>query len=105
MNQSNMPRQAIPPYYCMPDQKGSLATPPWNDGGYVSTKMVEKGYRVAANEWDNFIEDMLNWPGMIGSTFKLCTVYGKRINHIFGRCCFSDNFPTSNRPVVFAVPL
>ena len=47
----------------MPDNKGSLATPPWDSGKYVSEQMSVKGYRVAANEWDNFIEDMVDWPG------------------------------------------
>ena len=67
----NMPHETIPPYYCMPDQKGSLATPPWNDATYISREMTSKGYRIAANEWDNFIEDMLSWPGaVLATTFR-----------------------------------
>ena len=27
----NMKREEIPPYYCMPDNRGSLSTPPWNE--------------------------------------------------------------------------
>lgn len=68
---SNLPKTAIPPYYCMPDNKGSLATPPWDSGKYVSEQMSVKGYRVAANEWDNFIEDMVDWPGtVLATTFR-----------------------------------
>ena len=53
----------------MPDNKGSLATPPWDSGMYIYQKMREKGYRVAANEWDNFIEDMIDWPGILLALF------------------------------------
>ena len=50
--QRNMPG-TIPPYYCMPDQRGSLATPPWNTEWLLQT-MEEHHYRIAANEWDAF---------------------------------------------------
>ena len=48
----NMPRKEIPPYYCMPDKKGSLSTPPWNQASYLKEKLASKGHRIAANEWD-----------------------------------------------------
>lgn len=49
----NMPKQ-IPPYYCMPDGRGTLATPPWSTSWLLET-MDEKGWRIAANEWDPFV--------------------------------------------------
>jgi hypothetical protein len=65
---SNMPRSAVPSYYCMPDNKGSLATPPWNDPTHTSKVMEEKGFRIAANEWDGFTADMAVWPGVVLAT-------------------------------------
>jgi hypothetical protein len=49
---SNMQRNEVPPYYCMPDERGSLATPPWNDAAYLQVKLKQKGHRIASNEWD-----------------------------------------------------
>ena len=42
-----------PAYYCMPDQRGTLATPPWNTSWLLDT-MAARGFRIAANEWDAF---------------------------------------------------
>jgi hypothetical protein len=50
--QRSMPGRT-PPYFCMPDNRGTLATPPWNTTWLVR-EMDRKGYRVAANEWDAF---------------------------------------------------
>ena len=41
-------------YYCMADTRGSLATPPWNDGAYLTQKMKEHSWRVTSNEWDAY---------------------------------------------------
>jgi len=49
----NMPGQ-VPPYYCMPDERGTLATPPWNTSWLLDT-MEKKEWRIAANEWDPFL--------------------------------------------------
>lgn len=48
----NMKRGEIPAYYCMPDRKGSLSTPPWNNAHYLQQQLLEKGHRIASNEWD-----------------------------------------------------
>lgn len=48
----NMPRKEVPPYYCMPDNRGSLATPPWNEASYLQEQLRVRGHRIAANEWD-----------------------------------------------------
>jgi len=44
-------RGRTPPYYCMPDERGTLATPPWNTR-WLLKEMAGKKYRIAANEWD-----------------------------------------------------
>lgn len=48
----NMAREEVPPYYCMPDNRGSLATPPWNEASYLQKQLQAKGHRIASNEWD-----------------------------------------------------
>ena len=47
-----------PPYYCMPDERGSLATPPWNTK-WLLKEIAGKRYRMAANEWDAFTRSKL----------------------------------------------
>ncbi len=42
-----------PAYYCMPDARGTLATPPWN-ASWLLDEMEKHSYRIAANEWDAF---------------------------------------------------
>lgn len=42
-----------PGYYCMPDERGSLATPPWNTKWLLKT-MAGRKWKIAANEWDAF---------------------------------------------------
>lgn len=54
-----MRKKVVPPYYCMPDNRGSLATPPWNNPTFLLNKINEKGYRIVANEWDAFYERFL----------------------------------------------
>ena len=48
----NMGKEEIPKYYCMPDRKGSLSTPPWNKAEYLAKQLSSKGHRIASNEWD-----------------------------------------------------
>lgn len=31
----NMPEREVPSYHCMPDHRGSMATPPWSDQEYL----------------------------------------------------------------------
>ncbi len=50
--QRSMPGKT-PPYFCMPDSRGTLATPPWNTT-WLLDRMAAKGFRIAANEWDAF---------------------------------------------------
>ncbi len=68
---SNMMRRQTPGYYCMPDNKGSLATPPWNQPNYLLKDIQEHEYRIVANEWDVFLTKFLNYPGAIfGTTIR-----------------------------------
>lgn len=65
---SNMVRRWTPGYYCMPDNKGSLATPPWNDHEYLHQHIIKKEYRIVANEWDVFYRYFLNYTGALFAT-------------------------------------
>lgn len=53
MASRNMPGH-VPSYYCMPDHRGTLATPPWTTSWLLDT-IEEKSFRIAANEWDPFL--------------------------------------------------
>jgi hypothetical protein len=64
----NMGRSRIPPYYCMVDNRGSLATPPWNNSEYTVNALITRGFRITANEWDVFYESMFGWPGAVFAT-------------------------------------
>eukprot|EP01041_Mallomonas_annulata_P011670 gene11670-24446_t len=69
--ESNLGKHGVPPYFCMPDDRGSLAIPPWSDGKYISNHLQEHGYRLAENEWDALSTDMMSWPGaVLGTTFR-----------------------------------
>lgn len=35
LSTKNLGKKAVPPYFCMPDNRGSLAIPPWNDGNFI----------------------------------------------------------------------
>jgi len=68
---SNMERGSVPPYFCMPDNRGSLATPPWSDSSYLLDKLHERGFRMAANEWDAFYDKHATIPGaVLATTFR-----------------------------------
>jgi hypothetical protein len=64
----NMKRSTIPPYYCMPDNRGSLATPPWNQEEYVLKQLRLKGHRLASNEWDTYQSYMGTWADAVYAT-------------------------------------
>ncbi|CAM9813092.1 unnamed protein product, partial [Ectocarpus fasciculatus] len=64
----NLKKGEVPPYYCMVDRRGSLATPPWNDPTYTTQKLRNGKFRISANEWDVFYESMFQWPGAIFAT-------------------------------------
>ena len=51
-----------------PDNRGSLALSPWNDPVYLSEHMRNKGYKIAANEWDVFHVDQADIPHVILAT-------------------------------------
>ena len=65
---SNLPKRTVPSYYCMPDNRGSLATAPWNSMSYTLDVIKEKKYRVIANEWDTFLAPFLNYSNAIFAT-------------------------------------
>jgi hypothetical protein len=64
----NLGKNHVPPYYCMVDDRGSLATPPWNNPQYLSKIMQDRDFRMTSNEWDVFYKEMFNWPGAIFAT-------------------------------------
>lgn len=64
----NLKRGEVPPYYCMIDNRGSLATPPWNNPQYTVEQMVKHKFRVTSNEWDVFYSSMFDWPGAVFAT-------------------------------------
>lgn len=69
--QKNLQRKQIPPYFCMIDHKGSLATPPWNSPDFLLPKMRNKGFKITANEWDVYTSDMGNYTGaVLATTFR-----------------------------------
>lgn len=73
---NNMPHRMVPPYYCMPDNRGSLALPPWaptvwGNKTYLIDELHSSSYRIAANEWDPFYEEFSTLPGVIlATTFR-----------------------------------
>jgi hypothetical protein len=69
--QSNLPRQQTPPYFCMIDNRGSLATAPWNDEEYLMSRMERSNFRITANEWDAYYPFMGRWRGaVLATTFR-----------------------------------
>jgi hypothetical protein len=58
--QRNMPGQC-PPYFCMPDDRGTLVTPPWNTT-WLLDNVQKRGWRIAANEWDALPRSKLDIP-------------------------------------------
>lgn len=67
----NLPSGAVPRYYCMPDNRGSLGMAPWSNGTYTQEVISRRGFRVAANEWDAFFAYMLDWEGaVLATTFR-----------------------------------
>jgi hypothetical protein len=39
--ESNLAHSSVPPYYCMPDNCGSLATPPWNNYSKLKSHFIK----------------------------------------------------------------
>jgi hypothetical protein len=63
----------------MVDNKGSLATPPWNDERKVLASLFQTArhtsrhvpYRVTSNEWDLYEARMGQWAGaVLATTFR-----------------------------------
>lgn len=65
---NNLHQKNIPPYYCMIDNKGSLATHPWNSEKYLYDQMLHQNYRITANEWDVFHTSFLNYSKVVFAT-------------------------------------
>lgn len=65
---SNLPKGTVPSYYCMPDNRGSLATKPWNSMSYTVNVIKEKKFRIIANEWDTFLSPFLNYSNVVLAT-------------------------------------
>jgi hypothetical protein len=58
----------------MVDNKGSLATPPWNNEQKVLESLHSKPripYRITSNEWDIYETRMGAWSGaVLATTFR-----------------------------------
>lgn len=65
---SNLGGRLVPPYYCMPDNKGSLATPPWEDTEYLVKHIQQKNFRIVGNEWDRLLDKHLNITSVVLAT-------------------------------------
>lgn len=61
----NLPKSQVPGYYCMPDNRGSLATPPWSDSNFLLSNIQKKDHRIVANEWDVFYKSFLSLDNAI----------------------------------------
>lgn len=74
---TNLERHETPPYFCMVDNRGSLATPPWNSEAKVLQALSSPqrsnrpAYRITSNEWDVFLSGMTDWKGaVLATTFR-----------------------------------
>ena len=73
--EKNLPKHALPPYYCMPDMG-------WTGGkraGYlhdwsnedITRKMKQQGFRIAGNEWENFdVSRHFELPAIFATSFR-----------------------------------
>jgi hypothetical protein len=101
MAQANLPKFAVPRYYCMPDYY-------WNhtescagcltrfDNGHMTNEMRRAKHRIAGNEWDNFERRFLD----MSSTVVFATSFRKpldralsqfRFECVEGRGCHESN--------------
>jgi hypothetical protein len=75
--QKNMPRAAVPTYYCMPDRNWNISRPvcagclhQWTNEE-ISHHMKSQGHRIAGNEWDPFEPDrFFNLPAIFATSFR-----------------------------------
>lgn len=74
----NLPKRAVPPYYCMPDMEwtrpdgkkiGAGYLHHWNNEEIV-TRIKNEGYRIAGNEWDSFRKNHLELPATFVTSFR-----------------------------------
>jgi hypothetical protein len=68
--QANLPKHAVPRYYCMPDlywnHSKSCAGCLTRFGNWlISSEMRSVGHRIAGNEWDNFEHRFLDMPDSV----------------------------------------
>jgi hypothetical protein len=55
----------------MPDNKGSMASPPWRERSHLLSELQKKGHRITANEWDVFYTEHAEIPGVVlATTFR-----------------------------------
>lgn len=73
--QANLPKAAVPSYYCMPDYKWS----DWDGAGYlhhwnnseIARRMARDGFRIAGNEWDTFdVKNHFDLPAVMATSFR-----------------------------------
>ena len=65
---ANMPRRSVPMFYCMPDFRGGLATPPWDDPQYLVKTLRKNKFRIAFNEYDAISDEILRFEDVVYST-------------------------------------
>ncbi|KAL3823126.1 hypothetical protein ACHAXA_006456, partial [Cyclostephanos tholiformis] len=71
----NLPKSALPRYYCMPDMdwsgnKNAGYLHSWSNRDIV-TRMEESGYRIAGNEWENFdVGRHFDLPAVFATSFR-----------------------------------
>lgn len=72
---TNLPKAALPPYYCMPDmtwsgQRNAGYLHSWSNVE-ITTRMAQSGYRIAGNEWENFdIDQHFDLPAVFATSFR-----------------------------------
>ena len=73
--EKNLPKEAQPHYYCMPDMGWSGN----KDAGYlhswsneeIITRMAKQGFRIAGNEWENFaVSRHFDLPAVFATSFR-----------------------------------
>jgi hypothetical protein len=76
--QTNLPTRSVPSYYCMPDIEWTRPDGRTIGAGYlhhwsneeIATRIKNKGYRIAGNEWDSFRQDHFELPAAFVTSFR-----------------------------------
>lgn len=75
LSEKNLPKKAQPPYYCMPDMgwsgnKAAGYLHSWSNKE-ITSRMLEQGFRIAGNEWENFdVSRHFDLPAVFATSFR-----------------------------------